>query len=94
LSGQTQLSRKAGAVNAVDGSEVIIDVSGEEYLGSDLQYRYSLNGNPFSLWRPRSEIRLTGLQPGDHEVVVCSRDGLGVEDPDCAAVQFTVAAAE
>lgn len=94
LSGKNPLARTKTGSYAVNGNEVVIEVSGQDELGSDLQYRASLDGNPFGLWKPGSEVRLYNVRPGDHEVVICSRNGLGIEDPDCATVHFTVAEQE
>lgn len=69
---------------------VTINVDGYNPSEGELSYRYSLNGEPFSLWKQRKNIQLHGLKPGQHEIKVCARTELLVEDPSCTVVNFEV----
>jgi hypothetical protein len=74
----------------VKDDTVVISVGGMNPSAGDLQYRYSLDGAPYGLWKSGDEITLYGVRTGDHTVTVCARTALLVEDPDCVALEFTV----
>lgn len=74
----------------VSGKVVTITLNGYNPSEGDLSYRYSVDGAPFSLWKQRKNIRLYGLKAGLHEVTVCSRTALLVEDPNCTTVSVNV----
>lgn len=78
------------AVPATSPDVVTINVDGYNPSEGELSYRYSLDGEPFSLWKKRKNIQLYGLKPGQHEVKVCARTELLVEDPSCTVVNFEV----
>lgn len=79
-----------GGAPTVKGDTVVISVGGINPSEGDLQFRYSLDGAPYGLWKRGDEITLYGVRSGDHTVSVCARTALLVEDPDCATVEFTV----
>lgn len=82
------LSLSSGAT--VTGDTVVISVGGMNPSEGDLQFKYSLDGAPYGLWKSRDEITLYGVRSGDHTVSVCARTALLVEDPDCVTLEFTV----
>lgn len=74
----------------VSGKVVTINLDGYNPSEGDLSYRYSVDGAPFSVWKARKSIRLYGLKAGQHQVTVCSRTALLVEDADCTTVSVNV----
>lgn len=91
LAGSAQTaSFSFGGTPTVDGDTVVISVGGINPSEGELQFKYSLDGGPFGLWKRGDEITLYGVRPGDHTVTVCARTALLVEDPDCARVEFEV----
>jgi len=99
----TYASVKNGSISSRSGlssaaASTAVDVNGTAVIALDgynpsegrLQYRYSLDGAPMSLWKERSSLRFEGLQPGLHTVKVCARTALLVEDNECATVSFVV----
>lgn len=83
------VTHKNAAVSAPP-SVVTINLDGYNPSEGELSYRYSLDGEPFSLWKQRKTITLYGLKPGQHDVKVCARTALLVEDPSCTVVNFDV----
>lgn len=83
-------SAKAATSVDVSGKVVTINLDGYNPSEGDLSYRYSVDGAPFSLWKPRKSIKLYGLKAGLHEVTVCARTALLVEDPNCTTVSVNV----
>ena len=91
LAGSAQTaSLSVSGTPSVDGDKVTISVGGINPSEGDLQFKYSLDGAPYGLWKRTDEITLHGLRSGDHTVSVCARTALLVEDPECATVAFTV----
>lgn len=82
----------AAASTAVQVTDKAVTIALDGYNPSEgnLQYRYSVDGAPFSLWKERDSLKLYGLKAGLHEVTVCSRTALLVEDPDCSTVSVSV----
>lgn len=74
----------------IEGDKVVINVGGVNPSEGDLQFKYSLDGAPYGVWKRVDEITLYGVRPGDHTVSVCSRTALLAEDSECATVEFTV----
>lgn len=88
------LARTVFASSVVEGDVVVIEASSDDVSGGDVSYRYSVDGRPFGLWKTNSQIKLYNQKAGDHSVTVCARSAELVEDPDCAVVAFSVAAAK
>jgi hypothetical protein len=91
------ISSKAGVKSAaasaavdVKGGVVTIALDGYNPSEGSLQYRYSVDGAPFSPWKERNTLRLFGLSEGLHTVQICSRTALLVEDPSCTTVSFNL----
>jgi hypothetical protein len=93
LSSKSGLSSAAASTAvAVKGNTAVIALDGYNPSEGSLQYRFSLNGAPMSLWKERTSLRFAGLEPGLHTVKVCARTALLVEDPECTSVSFAVGA--
>jgi hypothetical protein len=84
--------KSAAASAAVDVSGKVVSILLDGYNPSEgkLQYRYSVDGAPFSPWKERSKLRLHGLSAGLHTVQVCARTALLAEDPACTSVSFNL----
>lgn len=55
-----------------------------------LEYRYRINGEAWSLWKPRSSIDFYKMSLGLHSLEVCARTAMLVEAKDCQAVKLSV----
>ncbi|MCG8317226.1 MAG: hypothetical protein MI976_28735 [Pseudomonadales bacterium] len=91
LAGTAQASNLALSGSGVlTGDKVVIAVGGDNPSDGALQFKYSLDGAPFGLWKQRKNITLYNLRSGQHTVSVCSRSALLVEAEECARVVFEV----
>lgn len=85
-----ELGVSSSALTGVDivNGDVTIYVSGTNPTLQPLQYRYRLDGGPWSIWKEREQIQLQRLLGGNHVVEVCSRTVELKEDSECAVVEF------
>ncbi|CBL47345.1 hypothetical protein HDN1F_37620 [gamma proteobacterium HdN1] len=86
--------RSARAANAVtvEGNVVTIALNGynPDLAAGDLQYRYRVDGAPFSVWRERESIELYGLNAGLHTIEICARTAQLVPSDECATVHVQI----
>lgn len=77
----------------VENGTVTVNVDGQNpsLLVGGLEYRFRVDGGPWSIWKARSKIELTNLLGGDHSVEVCSRTALLKQEQGCPTVAFTTA---
>jgi hypothetical protein len=81
------------AEQRIVGEELTVLLAGREPAGRELEYSYRLDGGPWSVWKPRSEIRLGSLLSGLHELHVRSRTALLKVDPTPAKLVFATGVA-
>lgn len=85
-----QGNNSTGTAVTVQNGEAHIGVSGQNpnpLLGG-LQYRYSVDNGPWSVWKARTRIDVTQLLAGSHSIKVCSRTVLLKQETNCPVVQF------
>ena len=84
----------AGPSGPITDTSATFTVTGTDNLApvARLQYAWRLDGGPYSVFDPSTQIALSGLTPGAHTVEVKARDLAGNEDPTPAQQSFAVSA--
>jgi len=72
----------------VENGEATITISGTNPTNSPLEYRYSVDGGDWTLWKQRNSIHLQRLLGGHHEVQVCARTVYLKQEQDCPIIEF------
>jgi hypothetical protein len=76
----------------ISNGNVLVRVSGQNPTSEPLEYRFRVDGGPWSVWKQRSQIPLQNLLGGTHRVDVCARTVMMKQEQGCPFVEFTTEA--